>query len=184
MDGLKKIKLAYKNMLDRCYNPRHCAYHNYGGRGIEFCKEWRVSRKSFIDWSFNNGHDYNLSLDRIDVDGNYLPENCRWTTESVQKRNQRRNHWITHNGETMVITDWAARLGIETDTLCKRINNYKIPPEIALKSVRINTWEHGTRHGYEKYKCKCDECRAAHALHHRKRRARKKLENLAKLEKK
>lgn len=75
-------------MLQRCENPNNTAYRNYGGRGITVCNEWH-DYLTFKEWSLANGYDESLSLDRINVDGNYEPDNCRWTTFSVQLSNRR-----------------------------------------------------------------------------------------------
>lgn len=85
-DRLYKIWIGIKK---RCYNQNYKAYKNYGGRGISVCDEWKNSYISFRDWSLNNGYDDELSIDRINVNGNYEPSNCRWTTNEIQARNTR-----------------------------------------------------------------------------------------------
>ncbi len=88
---MSKTKLygRYRNMLNRCYFPGEIGFHNYGGRGIAVCDEWRTDPKAFFAWALNNGYDESLVLDRIDNDGDYTPENCRWVTRSVSNRNKR-----------------------------------------------------------------------------------------------
>lgn len=76
-------------MKQRCYYSKHKDYHNYGGRGIVVCDEWKNDFKSFYDWSVTHGYLDNLSIDRIDVNGNYEPKNCRWATSQEQRLNQR-----------------------------------------------------------------------------------------------
>lgn len=175
-EEIKKINLAYRGMLSRCYNKNRDCYKNYGGRGISVCQEWLDSKHKFIEWSVLNGHKMNLSLDRIDNDLDYSPENCRWADDKTQLRNQRRARLIEFNGVIRNISEWAEILGINADTLHRRIDVYKMPIEKAMKSGRINEWKHGTRHGYEKYKCRCELCKEAHNSHHRKRRLRRKNE--------
>jgi hypothetical protein len=110
-------------MLNRCLNPINTQYKRYGGRGITFCKEWKNDIQSFFDWAFSNGYDDSLSIDRIDRDGNYEPRNCRWTTDNEQARNKSSNIKITYNGETKVLSDWAAEKGMRASVLNFRIKH-------------------------------------------------------------
>jgi hypothetical protein len=91
--GLRSTRLytIWKEIKRRTLNSKHKDYVNYGGRGITICDEWKDDVKSFYDWAMGNGYEENkgLSIDRIDNDGNYCPENCRWTTQTIQSRNQR-----------------------------------------------------------------------------------------------
>lgn len=76
-------------MIQRTENKNHQSFNHYGGRGITICQEWRQDFVCFYEWALANGYDDNLSIDRIDVNGNYEPSNCRWTTQTVQSRNTR-----------------------------------------------------------------------------------------------
>lgn len=89
--GLSKERLynIWSNMIQRCNNPKVTNYHNYGGRGITVCKTWQDDYTTFRKWALANGYSDKLSIDRINVDGNYEPSNCRWTTTTVQNRNTR-----------------------------------------------------------------------------------------------
>lgn len=100
-----------KSMIQRVTKPSNCHYALYGGRGIKICEEWLKSPSSFFDWALKNGYKRGMSIDRIDNNGDYCPENCRWVTQKEQTRNTRRNNKITFNGETMCISDWAKKLG-------------------------------------------------------------------------
>ena len=100
-------------MKSRCYDTKDRNYKNYGGRGITICDEWLKDKNSFIKWALENGYEKRKSIDRIDVNGNYEPSNCRWATTSEQARNTRRNVFIKYNGETYIITDLSKKLGID-----------------------------------------------------------------------
>ena len=98
-------------MKDRCYNPKNKKYKDYGGRGIIICDEWINDFEAFANWAYDNGYIENVSrgectIDRIDVNGNYCQQNCRWVNQKVQTNNKRNNHYITYNGETHTVTEW------------------------------------------------------------------------------
>lgn len=80
---------CWLDMKKRCYNPNNKEYSNYGQRGIRVCGEWENDFEAFMKWSLNTGYDDTLTLDRIDVEGDYTPDNCRWSTWSEQGRNKR-----------------------------------------------------------------------------------------------
>lgn len=109
-------------MKRRCDLPTHHAYADYGGRGISVCPEWVASFESFRDWAYANGYTENLSIDRIDNDGNYAPDNCRWVDGVAQANNRRSNHLITFNGETHNVTQWATILGKNPKTISNRLH--------------------------------------------------------------
>ena len=116
----------------RCLNVSDHAYKNYGGRGITICDEWRDSFEAFHDWAIANGYSYDLTIDRIDNDGNYCPDNCRWTTRAEQNRNRRFNHMITYNGQTQTLAEWSRQIGVSEDALRKRLTTYGWSVEKAL----------------------------------------------------
>ena len=97
---------AWSKMRQRCENPSDSGYANYGGRGISVCAEWQ-RYESFRDWSLANGYADNLTIDRIDNDGPYAPDNCRWTTAARQANNRRTTVWIEAFGERKSMADWA-----------------------------------------------------------------------------
>ena len=106
--------LARKNMIDRCYNENDSGYHNYGGRGITVCDRWLDKENGLINFIEDVGFRPNdsYSLDRIDVNGNYCPENCRWTDQKTQCRNRRNNNTLTLNGITRCLSEWEEITGI------------------------------------------------------------------------
>ena len=99
----------YQNMLTRCYNKKYTLFHRYGGRGIKVCDEWRHSFVAFRDWALSHGYKTGLTLDRIDNDGDYSPNNCRWATVTEQANNRSTNRIVTVNGETDTLANWARR---------------------------------------------------------------------------
>lgn len=121
--GMSQTRLytIWSLMKRRCLNSSTKEYKSYGGRGITLCDEWLES-KSFIDWALDNGYSDNLTLDRIDNDGNYCPENCRWVSRKVQSENRRSNRFITYNGETKTITQWAEDNGLKYYIVKKRLD--------------------------------------------------------------
>ena len=127
-----RLHPVWRNMKGRCYNPKHCKYPIYGGRGITVCDEWRNSFQAFLDWAIANGYQEGLSIDRIDVNGNYEPSNCRFATREEQARNKRNNRYLTYNGETRTIPDWADVVQIPYMVLYSRIQYHGWSAERAL----------------------------------------------------
>ena len=125
--GSKNTRLykTWIDMKDRCYNHSNFAYKNYGQRGICVCEEWINDFLSFQRWSLDNGYQDELSIDRIDVNGNYEPCNCRWVTALEQANNKRNNIRISYDGQIMTIAEWSRYLGIAYQTLYNRIHNLK-----------------------------------------------------------
>lgn len=119
-DGLstKPIYKVWLEMLGRCNNPNHRDFANYGGRGVSVCKRWFSLKLFFADM----GHPpRGLTLERRDVNGDYVPDNCRWATWSEQQCNRRNNHFVEWNGKRLTISQWASRTGINQGTLHWRL---------------------------------------------------------------
>lgn len=112
---------TYGNMKSRCNNPNLPNYYNYGGRGISVCEEWQNSYASFRSWALSHGYEEGLTLDRIDNDGNYEPDNCRWVDMQVQSNNTRVNRRITYNGETHTLAEWSRITGMTRGRLAHRL---------------------------------------------------------------
>jgi hypothetical protein len=120
--GMRNTKESgiWRSMIQRCHNPNDKAFPKYGGRGIEVCDRWRTSFVNFIsDIGRRPSPDH--SVDRIDNNGNYEPENCRWATRKQQSRNQRKTPIVTYMGETKPLCDWADECGIDRKTLYLRL---------------------------------------------------------------
>lgn len=103
----KALAKRFRGILKRCYNPRCKAYPDYGGRGILVCDEWLKDRRKFVEWGLANGFRPELSIDRIDVNKGYSPDNCRWVTDKVQGNNKRDNVYVTVGHRTHTITQWS-----------------------------------------------------------------------------
>lgn len=114
---------TWLNMRERCRNPKNPAYQHYGGRGIEVCAEWDDYEK-FRSWAMVNGYKNNLTIDRINVNGNYCPENCRWATVREQQNNRRNNHIVEVDGVIHTISEWARIVGINPATIRRRLKNW------------------------------------------------------------
>lgn len=123
--GMSKTRVykIWSDMITRCYRKCHGSYKDYGGRGITVCDEWRNSPEKFIEWAFINGYSDELSIDRIDSNGNYEPSNCRWATRKEQANNTRRNHRIVYNGKTQTLKQWAEELGISYKMMTGKIHS-------------------------------------------------------------
>lgn len=121
IDGIARLYRIYHSMLDRCYNSKSEAYKYYGKRGIVVCEEWRSNYLAFRDWALSHGYNDNLTIDRIDVNGNYQPSNCRWANAKMQANNRRSNKRLTHNNETKTITQWGEELGLTYKAIAGRI---------------------------------------------------------------
>lgn len=154
---LKKNKLPIKikgtrlyriwsGMKRRCNNISDREYKYYGGRGIKVCNEWNNSSYVFYNWAMTNGYKDNLTLDRIDVNGNYEPNNCRWVTWKVQENNRRNNDFIEYNGEKHTLKEWSEILSINISqsVLWSRIRKYNWSIEKAFTTPvyrRKNGWK-------------------------------------------
>lgn len=118
-----RFYIVWRNMVRRCYNDKVPVYKNYGARGIEVCEEWRKGPVAFVEWCRatypKDGQKY--TVDRIDVNGNYCPENCRWATQTEQMQNTRYNRNITLFGETKCITQWCRNLDIPSHSVYRKV---------------------------------------------------------------
>ncbi len=114
-----KVYRAWVGMKSRCYDKNFCGFHNYGGRGIRVCDRWLNDFSAFLE---DMGEPSKReSLDRIDVNGNYEPKNCRWASQTTQSNNRRTNRAISAFGKTMTEAQWCKRLGLTRGTISHRI---------------------------------------------------------------
>lgn len=120
-------------MKARCGNPKCYEFNAYGGKGVCVCEEWKAF-EPFASWALSSGYSDELTIDRIDVDGNYCPENCRWITRQKQSLNRTDNHTVTAFGRTQTIKEWADEVGLKYDTLERRLNAYHWEPERAVST--------------------------------------------------
>ena len=119
----KRLKSIYNGMRLRCYNENNVNYKYYGGKGVTICDEWLLSFENFFDWAINNGYNENLTIDRIDSEKEYSPDNCKWSTKKEQAYNRSMSVKLTLNGRTMYMTEWSEELGIDKKTLSWRYRN-------------------------------------------------------------
>lgn len=157
--GLRHSKLyqTWVNMKTRCYNSNNKTYKNYGGRGIKICEEWLNKENGFINfynWAIENGYKEGLTIDRIDVNGDYKPNNCRWANWKKQQNNRGNNFKITYNNKTHTLQEWSEILPIEisSSTLRNRITK-KWDIEKAFTTPvdrRKSRWENEKRNNITK----------------------------------
>lgn len=112
----------WKMMKERCYNKNSKSYHNYGGRGIGVCDSWKSDYSKFREWAMKNGYKHNLTLDRIDNNKEYCPENCRWATLKQQANNRTNNKLLEFNGEIRTMKEWCDLLNLNYRTVKSRLN--------------------------------------------------------------
>lgn len=132
--GLSNTRLAniWDKMKERCHNPNHQAYNNYGGRGIYVCDEWRTDFMSFYNWAVANGYSSNLTLERVNSNKGYNPDNCTWISKADQAKNTRRVKHYTLFGETKILADWFRDERITSPTTFRRRLETGLTPEEAL----------------------------------------------------
>lgn len=135
-DSNTRIYNIWCDMKRRCHSPANYSYEHYGARGISVCEEWGASYEVFKEWSENNGYADNLSIDRIDNDGNYTPDNCRWAGRKVQGRNKRDNRIVDYRGKRMTMAELIETVGMPESTVRYRIKK-GIPLDLPRNFNRI-----------------------------------------------
>ena len=118
--GGTRLYGIWQGMKGRCENPNNARYNRYGGRGISVCKEWKEDFIAFRDWALTNGYDDGLTIDRIDNDGGYSPDNCRWATIKEQSNNRSTNINITIGNSTRNLMEWCEIFGLNYKKIYSR----------------------------------------------------------------
>lgn len=131
--GMSRTRLyrIWSLIKNRCENENSPAYRNYGGRGIELCEDWHSS-SAFFEWALSNGYAENLTIDRIDNNKGYSPENCRWVDETTQGNNKRTNRYITIGDKTKTLAQWCREYNMNYKAVHNRITKLEWDIEKAL----------------------------------------------------
>jgi hypothetical protein len=132
----KKLYKKWQHMKSRCLNKNDISYKNYGARGIKVCDEW-LNYNNFANWSLNNGFDEKLELDRINVNGNYEPSNCRYVCRLINSRNKRDSKKYLYNGKIMSLKEIAISNNIEYKTLWKRLHSKDFQYKYGMDIVEV-----------------------------------------------
>lgn len=139
----ERLYNTWNKMVHRCYDPNNQKYYAYGARGIKVCDEWHNDYDTFYKWAIENGYELGLWIERIDNDGNYCPENCKWATRKEQMRNTRRTKYITYKGETHSLAEWCENLNLYYPTINSRLNkgwsiekSFETPTEKTFNGTR------------------------------------------------
>lgn len=149
MSKHSRLTAIHSGMKHRCYNPKCREYKHYGGRGITVCAEWLDSERinvawhenptrgfyAFKQWALANGYRDDLSLDRIDNNKGYSPDNCRWATTKTQNNNRRNNLLIAYKGITKTLSVWCSDLGLNYNKMFQRISLLHWSVEEAFEST-------------------------------------------------
>lgn len=162
MDRHTRLNYIYSAMKKRCYDPKCKAYKYYGERGITVCIAWLNSSKTveagtkahnvtkgfiaFKEWALNNGYREDLTIDRIDVNGNYCPENCRWVTTKEQQNNLRNNLLVTYKGKTKTLPQWCEEMDLNYFRTRNRIflQHWEVEKALEMKenaSLKLITYK-------------------------------------------
>lgn len=119
-----RLYCIWRGMKARCLNINSKSYSEYGERGISICKEWLNDFASFQSWALNNGYAKNLTIDRIDANGNYEPSNCRWANMKTQQNNKRNNRYLVIDGETKTLAEWCRIYKADREKVKYRLKKY------------------------------------------------------------
>ena len=137
-----KISAVRGSMIQRCHNPNSKRYKYYGGRGITVCEEWLANPKSFYTWAVENGYKIGLTIDRIDNNKGYYPDNCRWVSHRENCMNTRSNRYVTLNNDTKTIGEWCKSIGMSHTAVYRRWKDgWSLEEALTLpKGTNIKAW--------------------------------------------
>lgn len=164
---------SWASMRSRCYRKKDKCFHLYGGRGIKVCDRWINNYDNFFEDMGERPE--NMCLDRINPNGNYEKDNCRWVTMKAQQINRRNNFIVEFNNQKLTLSQWALKSGINAGTLWNRLIRWGWSIEKSLTYTTKRPWSHGTNTGYSKYKCRCEKCTESNSLKSKKYRIKQKL---------
>lgn len=134
--GMSNSKLyrVWNGMKNRCYCKTVKSYKDYGARGIDVCDEWRNSPEAFISWALKNGYSDGMTIERIDNEKGYSPDNCKWISKGEQTKNRRNCRLYTYNGKTQVLSEWCKELNVDYKMTHNRINKLHWTFEKAIET--------------------------------------------------
>ena len=118
----RKLQAIWRTMKHRCSSPKHNRYRNYGGKNIHVCEEWQ-DFDVFAQWALSHGYQHGLTIDRINVNSSYTPDNCRFVTSKEQANNKTTNKWVEYNGEKYTVAKLADKIGMKYTTLNERLRH-------------------------------------------------------------
>lgn len=124
---------TWRNIKTRCYNSKCSDYKDYGLRGITVCDEWKNNFVEFFYWALKNGWEKGLTIERLNNDKGYSPDNCKWISMKEQSKNRRTNRQITYNGQTHTLAEWSRITGIARKTLEMRLDSKNFTTEEAFE---------------------------------------------------
>lgn len=141
--GLKYTRIynIWSGIKSRCLNKNNKDYKRYGGRGIKICDEWKNDVNKFKEWAMLSGYKDNLTIDRIDNNYDYCPENCRWVDNIIQQRNKRNNVLVKYNGSVMTAAECSKYIGISSGAMANRIKRHPNDKRIFEKQWKDTKWK-------------------------------------------
>ena len=132
-----RIYSIWKSMKERCYTKTSTKYPIYGARGIRVCPEWEHDAKAFYEWAINNGYKDGLTIDRIDVNGDYSPDNCRWADLVTQANNKRNNVLVFYGGKSYTIAEFCREYGLNYKNFYQNYKRRHNPLEVSMQRAKI-----------------------------------------------